>query len=230
MRQKQAFINDFALPRYPSRIYRHQKGWEQLERLGDRVFYPKDHAVISPGDTLNYCFLVIKGRVASLEYTPEGAEHIFNIFEDGSIFFESNLLLDIPAAVYFQTLTTSELVRITKHKLSEAMSADCNIVNFLMESMAYKFYSAMDQLRENYNHDAMWKVYNMLMILAKNFGTKRGEWTMINLKVSQQMLSNLLGINRITIVKVIKDLKALELIEQVNGYYCILEAKQFRKY
>ncbi|NLI13544.1 MAG: winged helix-turn-helix domain-containing protein [Peptococcaceae bacterium] len=70
----------------------------------------------------------------------------------------------------------------------------------------------------------------MLLILAENFGTCRDNRIMINLKVSQQMLSNLLGINRITTVKIIKEMNDLELIEQVNGFYCIRDIKKLRHY
>lgn len=230
MDKNKSFLDNFILPEYPTRIFRLQRGWERLVKLGEHVYYPKNYILVSPGDTIQYCYLVIKGRVISEEYTPDGTEHIFNIFEKGSIFLESNLLLNVPSAVNFQTLIPSELICITQAKLSDAMAADYEMVKFVLESMANKYYSAMDQLRENYNHDAKWKVYNLLLILAANFGIRRDNWIMINFKVSQQMLSNLLGINRITIGKIIRELKELQLIEQVNGYYCIHNIENVRQY
>jgi len=230
MERNKLFDDNFVLPEYPNRIFRGQRGCERLLKLGDNVFYPKYQTIVSPGDTIPYCFLVKEGRVMSIEYTPGGSEHVFNLYEEGSMFLESNLLLNIPSAVYFQTLLPSELIRITQANLSKAMMADYEITLDIVRSISHKYYSAMDQVRENYNHNATWKVYNMLLILAENFGTYRDNRIMINLKVSQQMLSNLLGINRITTVKIIKEMKDTELIEQVNGFYCIRDIDRLRQY
>lgn len=215
------YSESFSLPDYPSRVFRQCAGWQRLLELGKHVFFPPNHILVHPGDTIDYCYVVVQGRVISMEYTPDGSEHIFNLFEEGSIFLESNLLIDTPAAVHFRTAAPTELVRIDRASMRKAMAADFELVEFVMASMSYKYYSAMDQLRENYSHDAMWKVYNLLLIFAANFGRPRGTWTMIDLKLSQQMLSNFLGINRVTIGKVISELKQMELVQIVNGYYCV---------
>ena len=215
------FSQSFSLPDYPSRIFRQCKGWQQLLELGENVYFPRNHIIIYPGDMIDYCYVVVHGRVVSMEYMSDGSEHIFNMFEEGSIFLESNLLIDTPAAVYFRTMMPTELIRISRDKMQAAMEADYDLVQFVMASMSYKYYSAMDQLRENYSHDAMWKVYNLLLIFASNFGKPRGDWVMIDLKLSQQMLSNFLGINRVTIGKVMSDLKQMEMVEIVNSFYCV---------
>ena len=42
----------------------------------------------------------------------------------------------------------------------------------LLESMSYKYFSAMDQIRENANRDAPWRVCNLLRLMAANGGVK----------------------------------------------------------
>ncbi|MGN0974559.1 MAG: Crp/Fnr family transcriptional regulator [Gemmiger sp.] len=216
----------FNLPDYPSRIFRQRPGWERFLTLGDHVYFGKNKLLVEAGQPVRWCYLVVEGRVISKEYTPEGTEHIYNFFEDGSLFLESNVLLDAPAAVCFQTMAPCDLVRISKKALLDAMDGDREITRFVLESISYKYYSAMDQLRENYDHDATWKLYNMLLIMADNFGELRDNgWVRIRLKISQQMLSSLLGVNRVTVCKVLKEMKEMRLIEQVNGYYCIRNTK-----
>lgn len=221
------FINEFTLPDYPSRVFRIlNDDWLWLDKLGERIFLPQNCVFVEVGDAIKYCYQVISGRVISMEYTPEGSMHIFNIFEEGSIFLESNLLTDAPAAIAFQTQTPTELVRIDKDTLYRFIHEDPEIAIFLMKSMSYKYYSAMDQVRENYNHNATWRVYNLFVLLTANFGVPRGGgWIKINLKISQQMIGDLLGMNRTTVGNVIKELKERELVEQVNGYYCIRESE-----
>lgn len=35
------------------------------------------------------------------------------------------------------------------------------------------------------------------------------------------MFSSLLGVNRVTVCKILKEMREMRLIEQINGYYCI---------
>lgn len=221
MEHGRLFVKRIELPDYPSRFFHTQNGWERIVGLGDRIFFPENKTFVNAGDDISYCYLVIEGRVMSIEYTADGEEHIFNVFDKGSIFLESNLLFNSPAAVSFQTVIPTELVRINHDDLIQAMQKDVDLSLFLLESMSYKYYSAMDQLRENYNHDALWKVYNLLLLLASNYGKPHGDWIMINFKISQQTLGNHLGMSRITVSKIIKELKEREMVEIVNGYYCI---------
>ncbi|MBE5955142.1 MAG: Crp/Fnr family transcriptional regulator [Lachnospiraceae bacterium] len=215
------FIDGFALPDYPTRIYGMKQGYELLIDKGEKIHLEANKVFVEPGDQIQYCYMVLNGRVISMEYTIDGSERIYNMFEKGSIFLESNLLMCAPSAISFKTMTETDLVRIEREKLIKSMTNNVNIMLFIMESTTYKYYSAMDQLRENFDHDAAWKVYNMFLILASNFGETDGNWTKIHLKLNQQMLGNLLGMNRVTVSKIIKEMKENGIIQQVNEYYCV---------
>ena len=199
------FIDGFALPDYPTRIYGMKQGYELLIDKGEKIHLEANKVFVEPGDQIQYCYMVLNGRVISMEYTIDGSERIYNMFEKGSIFLESNLLMCAPSAISFKTMTETDLVSIEREKLIKSMTNNVNIMLFIMESTTYKYYSAMDQLRENFDHDAAWKVY----------------WTKINLKLNQQMLGNLLGMNRVTVSKIIKEMKENGIIQQVNEYYCV---------
>ena len=44
------------------------------------------------------------------------------------------------------------------------------------------------------------------------------------------VVANLLGVNRITMVRAIKELREMGLIEQVNGFYCIRDKERMQKF
>lgn len=162
----------------------------------------------------------------SLEITEDGEEHIFNIFEPGSLFLESNVLADYPSAIYFRAIVPTECVRVDNSCVREAMKRDEDIMQLIFESFASKFYSAMDRLRDHYNHGASWQVYNMLAQLAESNGKPYYEnWIMIEMPMSQQFISNMLGLNRITISRALKELREKDLLMQINNkFYCIRRA------
>lgn len=210
-------------PAYQSRLFRRVGSWERLEPLGEHIFLSENRFVHVPGDICRFCYLVIEGQVISLELTEDGNEHIFNLFEQGSIFLESNALAGFHVNIHFQTTRATELVRIRPDVLKKAMREDPLIFDTIQLSSASKYYSAMDQLRECYNHSAVWKIYNMFVLLAESAGKPYYEnWTMIDMKITQQFISNMLGINRITVNRALKELRESGRILVINNtHYCV---------
>jgi CRP/FNR family cyclic AMP-dependent transcriptional regulator len=100
----------------------------------------------------------------------------------------------------------------------------------IMESLSTKYLSAMEQVRHTNFHNAGWKICDLLLIFAEHYGVPYDGKILIKEKISQQLLSNLLGINRVTAVRAIKELKEMALIEQINGYYCIRSLEKLKRH
>jgi CRP-like cAMP-binding protein len=66
--------------------------------------------------------------------------------------------------------------------------------------------------------------------MAANFGTVKDAWVAINIKITQQMIGNMLGINRITVGKVLKELKEVGVIMMVNGQYWVPYSKTIQRH
>lgn len=223
----QELTENYALPDYPTRIYSMDSGHELLLDKGEKLRLAAGKILVEQGDPVKYCYVVVSGRVISMEYTLDGAERIFNMFDVGSLFLESNVLLQSPAAVCFKALTNTELIRITKQQLLEAMMRDEKVLLAVVGSTAYKYFSAMDQIRESFDHNASWRIYNLFMIFASNYGEDDGNWIRINMKLNHQMIGNLLGMNRVTVSKLIKEMKNQGLIRQVNDCYCVQKVPRY---
>ena len=206
------------------------RGTQHFEKLGVRKSFLKDYVIIEPGEIPAYCYIVKKGRVIAYEFTPSGEERVYNFMEENSLFFEANVLINKPVPIYFKTAMPSELICIDREGLLSAMSADPQLTFDVLESVSNKFLASMEQIRQAYCHNATWKLCNLLLIFADRFGVPYDGKILIKEKVSQQMLSNLLGINRITAVRIIKELRDINLIEQINGYYCIRNIDQLKSH
>ncbi len=220
------YFDEFSLPAYASRVFRDIPHWEAVAALGDPIYLSANHYLVRPGDPIQYCYVVKEGSVITLEITSGGDMHIFNLFEPGSLLLESNLLANYKSAIFCQTTAPTELVRIRAQQLKDGIRSDPNVMDAVFESFASKYYSAMDQLRENYNHDAKWKIYNMLMLLARNLGKPfSDEWMMIDMKITQQFICSMLGLNRVTVNRALKELKEQGSLLIVNSNYCVRKGK-----
>lgn len=185
---------------YPTRLLYLPRGIDRLEKLGVKKSYPKDYIIAKAGKTAELCFIVKKGRVLTFEYTRTGEERVYNIMEEGSLLLEANMILKKPAYVNFKTAMPSELICIDRVALLSAMAKDQNLTLDIIESLSNKFLSSMDQIRQSCCHNVEWKICDLLLIFADRHGAKYDGKVLITEKLSQQMISNLLGINRVTAV------------------------------
>jgi CRP/FNR family transcriptional regulator len=174
--------------------------------------------------------VVKSGRVVSFEYTERGNERIYNILEKNAILLEANMFTGKVIPVNFRTMLPSEIIYIGKETLLKAMASDPELNRDIIEALSLKFLASMDVIREIGAHNATWKICNLLLIFADEYGEPYDGKTLIGQAVSQQMISNLLGLNRITTVRIIKSLKNSGFIETINGHYCIRDEFQLKKY
>ena len=213
-----------------SRLLYLPRGISRLERLGEKRTFQKNHILVQAGSRTNYCYIVKSGRVIAYEYTMSGEERIYNFNERNSLLLEANVIFDWDSPVGFKTTMKSELVCIDRETLLHAISQDPEISMDIMQSLATKFMSSMEQIRHTSFHSAAWKICDLLLTFAKSYGVPYDGKVLIHEKISQQLLSNLLGINRVTAVRAIKELKDMSLIEQINGYYCIRDISKLERH
>ena len=229
---KQPDNNKIPVPRreFVSRLLYLPRGITRLEKLGEKKQFPKNHILIQAGEKPRYCYIVKYGRVVAYEYTLNGEERIYNFNEQNSLLLEANLLFDYASPISFKTARPSELVCIDQETLLNTVNTDPEVSMDIMESLATKFFSSMDQIRHANFHNAGWKICDLLLIFADRYGMPYDGKVLIREKISQQLLSNLLGINRVTAVRAIKELKEMSLIEQINGFYWIRAIERLRRH
>ena len=215
---------------FVTRLLRLPRGISRLEKLGEERQVPKDHMLVEAGEIPKYCYIVKTGRVVCYEFSVSGEERIYNFNENNSILLESYVLFDTVVPVNFKTTLPSKIIYIDKETLVKAISSDPQICIDVMQSMHLKFNSSMEQIRHANFHNASWKICDLLLMFADCYGVDYDGKVLIKEKISQQLLSNLLGINRVTAVRAIKELKDMALIEQVNGYYCIRDVEKLKRH
>jgi CRP/FNR family transcriptional regulator len=213
----------------PSRLMYFSMEISSLEKFGFSKKVPGNSIFIKPGDIPSHCYIVKKGGVIGFEYASNGDERVYNIMLSGSFLLEMNLILKEPSPVYFKTIKPSELICIDRNTLLSQMGGDFDFSLSIIKSISYKYLAAMEQIREM-NNGANWRFCRLLLLFAGRYGVPHEGKIMIKEKISQQIVSDLLGVNRITVNRIIKTLKNEGLLSQINGYYCISDEKKLRQY
>ncbi|MBQ9015087.1 MAG: Crp/Fnr family transcriptional regulator [Firmicutes bacterium] len=194
------------------------RGIERLEKLGRREIVPKDTILNEIDEIPDFCYVVRSGQVLCYEISYAGDQRVYNIMEPGSLFLEECMLFDKPCPIQFRTLDQCELIRIEKCDLKRALKRDIDIVMDVCESLSTKFLSAMEHLRLGPRQSASWKICKMLLIYIAHYGKQQedGSW-LLSRRFSHQMIADILGLNRVTVTRKLKELKELGLVDSADG-------------
>ncbi|WP_368293001.1 Crp/Fnr family transcriptional regulator [Dehalobacter sp. TBBPA1] len=203
---------------------------EKLLDVGEELFFAKNKVVFSQGDVPDRFYYIKDGRIKSYKYSPRGNEQIISLLEKGSIFLESGILFDIPIDSYFETMEDSHLIFVRKKDLLDLLATDIDVTLYIMQSVSHKFHFYEYLFDELQFFDTEWRICNLLLTFADNFGIEVENKIKLNIKISQQFISNILGVNRGTTIKIINKLKELNLIEQTNGYYLIKDLQRLKNH
>lgn len=203
---------------------------DELEKLGTVISYPKNQLLVKTGQYTDYCYIVKKGTVVAYENYEGGKQRIYSIYEKNSLFLESTLLFDQPVTIAYRTLCKTELLCIKKGTLMTAMEAEPKLAMVLMKSISDKMFTFMEQIRSENNHDVTWRVGDMIINLAEEYGVQSDEKTIINKKLKQKTMAQILGANRVTVARSIKKLKEMKFIDYIDGLFCVYDIDHLKNY
>lgn len=203
---------------------------EKFSGLGKPVAFAKGDMITQAGCCPTCCYYMLEGRAMAFEYTGTMDERYYHFSDAGSLVLEANILLEQETKVSLVAITDVKARAIIREELLDVLRIDSDLALELMTSLSYKFMSAMDQVREATQCNVSWKVCNLLLMFAERYGVPYDGKLLIKEKISQQMMANLLGVNRITMVRAIKELREMGFVEQVNGFYCIRDKERMQDF
>lgn len=224
------YYNGTEVMHAPSRLLFTHCNTVQLGELGVEREFPKNYVLSQQNTVPQYCYLVRSGQVYGVEQTESGDELIHYVMGENALFAEANVLFERPCPIQFRTAMPSRLICIEKSVLQRAVRSDSKLMYQMLEGVADKFFEAMDEIRNMKSYNAAWLLCDLLLTFAERYGVNYDGKVLIRYHLSIQLMTSMLGINRATTLRVIKSLKNLNLLELINGYYCIRSLDKLREH
>lgn len=206
------------------------RGTSRLEKLGEEMIIPANHVFIEAGQIPKYCYVVKKGRVISYEKPVKEEERIYHFYEANGVFLESDLIYERPTQVSYRAVSNCEVVRINRVSLMKAIFTDAEVAMDVMEAISSKLHSVTRQIVQIRGRNANWKTCEFFLAIAEQYGVDVDGKIVIEEKFSQQTIASVLGVNRITVVRAMKELKEKGLLEHCHGSYRILDIDGLKEY
>lgn len=210
---------------FPYYAYRTPENVALFEGLGPILRLSKGYIMRARGVT-HHCYLVVSGLMSGTVHGAEDFSCQSAYFLEGSLLLEPSTLSGLPANVAFKANVPTRLMRIDRDSLDAAMRANPYISDAVMRSITTKLNSAHEQLRESMTLDVRARIYFMLIGIAATCSTKEADgWRALTFRITQQQMSDMLGVNRVTVNTALQDLYDRDVVRKAGAYYHVLDSK-----
>ena len=157
----------------------------------------------------NGCILVIRsGIVAVSRCSQDGTERILAILGEGQAIGQVMLFSPSAQPVLVRACTDVEICQFPKRELERLVREDTKIAEILIRILSANCWALEQQIETLVNVSARDQIKHVLLNLAQQFAGGAAEE--VELPFTHDDLSKLLGLNRVTVTRILKELEEEE--------------------
>lgn len=154
--------------------------------------------LVFQGEVPRHVFVVLDGIVRAYTITSSGEERIIGLYGKGEVFPLSWALDEAPNALYYyEAMSDARVLAIKKSDFSAGIEENHEAATHLLKLVAHEYTSAQLRITGLTQSRTLEKLAYTFYYLMFRYGLDRGNDTMlINLKLNQTLLANLIGQTR----------------------------------
>ena len=187
-----------------------------------------DH-IYTCGDQDEMVYFIVSGQVKLLMVSPEGKECILAIHTAGDIFGELSLSGTGPRLETAAAMGTTILKQIPSSRFVERLNRDSLVEGFI-RYLAARIADQQQVIANLVTVDSEQRLGKTLLQLAHTFGKKDPRSIRIELKISHEELSAMIGTTRPRVSVFMQRFKNMGLIELNADHYLIIKEDKLTTY
>jgi CRP/FNR family cyclic AMP-dependent transcriptional regulator len=198
-------------------------------RNSSAITVPKHDNVYSMGDEIEMVYFIESGQVKLLMLSPEGKECMLAIHQSGDIFGElclSGLTGRLETAT---AMEATVLKQIPCGKFLQRLSQDSLLEGFV-RYLAVRVADQQEVIANLVTVDSEQRLGKTLLQLARKLGKKDPRSIRIELRISHEELSSMVGTTRPRISVFMQRFRNLGLLELSEEHYMIIKEDKLTKY
>ena len=177
---------------------------EMLQRCAQSRSYPRGAVVVSQGDDAHGMFVVRSGSLRDFLMHENGRELTLSHHGAGDYFGELALLDEAPRSASVMTLEPCELLYIGRSDFLTMLRASPDSMGALLRNLVARIRT----LTRNVHAFALEDVFGRIHRLFDTVATPEGEHWVVEPRLTQQEIANLVGASREMVNRIVRDLVA----------------------
>ena len=200
-----------------------------IDRISYMKRYSRRERIYGQGDPGDLVYLLKEGRVKIYKLSPDGKELTLAVLENGEIFGEMALIDEGPRGTIAETLDDSDICVIRRRDFEMLLKKKPDLAMHVTKLIGLRRREIENQLENLVFRNAPSRLAALLMSLAEKHGVRDSQGIILNVKLSQQELANLIGTARETTSALLNEFKRLGFIDIRHRRIKILEQWQLKK-
>lgn len=200
---------------------------QQLRPFGTMRVVKKGGNIFFQGEVPRKAMIVRDGVIRAYTITSSGEERVVALFGRGDVFPLSWILGETTNSLfYYDAVSEARLMSVSRDDFMDAITDNPAAMSSLLSFVATQYTSLMLRITGLEQSRAVEKIGFTLYYLLFRYGIEKkpGLYT-INLKLSQLMIANLVGLTRESSTKNLKILKDKGIITYQSSLYTVNKQK-----
>ncbi len=197
---------------------------EQVER-SKTIFFP--------GDPAERVYLIRRGAVRLSRVYESGEEITVALLRENSLFGVLSLLTGHRSDRFYHAVafTRVEMITAPADSVLRAIEADAGVGLLLLQGLSSRILQTETMIETLTHRDMSSRLVSFLLVLCRDFGVPGKKGITIDLKLSHQAIAEAIGSTRVTITRLLGDLRTSNLVQIERKKITVLDpialAKRF---
>lgn len=179
------------------------------------------------GDSPNYLYYIISGKIKVFKSNEFGKEFIIDIFKDGDFLGYLALLEETDHKEFAMAIEDSELALIPKEDFFQLLHSNHDVAMKFINLLSRSFSEAEEKLINLAYNSARKRVAEAILFVSSKYN--EGVENNLSFTLLRENISALSGISPESVSRNLSDFRDLGIIETNNGILKIIDLKKLQK-
>jgi CRP/FNR family transcriptional regulator, global nitrogen regulator len=171
--------------------------------------FERGKTIFFPGDPAERVYLLQKGAVKLSRVYEAGEEITVSLLRENSIFGVLSLITGTKSDRFYHAVafTPVEILSVPVEQMEKAFRENPELAVLILQSLATRILQTEMMIETLAHRDMGSRLVSFLLILCRDFGVPASEGVTIDLKLSHQAIAEAIGSTRVTITRLLGDLR-----------------------
>jgi CRP/FNR family transcriptional regulator, global nitrogen regulator len=178
------------------------------------VAFERGKTIFFPGDPAERVYFLTKGAVKLSRVYEAGEEITVALLRENSVFGVLSLITGQRADRFYHAVafTSVELISVPIEQVEKAMAQNPELAMLLLRGLSSRILQTEMMIETLAHRDMGSRLVSFLLILCRDFGVPGQDGVTIDLKLSHQAIAEAIGSTRVTVTRLLGDLRDQEMI------------------
>ncbi|UTW61343.1 Crp/Fnr family transcriptional regulator [bacterium SCSIO 12741] len=205
------------------------KSVHELARNKTCTIYKKNQVIFHEGTRPLGVFCINSGKVKIYKTGSEGKDQIIRIMKGGDLMGYRAMLSEEPYPVSAETLEETSICFVPKSDFLDVLKEDSELNANLLRSMSKEMGLMADSITNLAQKPVRERLAGALLMLQETYSKDTDDHDPIEINLTREDLANIVGTATETLIRLLHDFKAENLIETQGRKIRVIEPKKLLK-